>query len=113
MKFEIESQLVQNLFLKKALLRQGDPQHEKIRPLLLILSGAMRGTYGAGVTIALSQLGLYNVFDTVIGVSTGAGNAGYMLGGLKQSMIGASVYYRSWPKFRALYQFPICRRRLR
>lgn len=87
------SRLVQNLLLKNELLRNGDKKHKDIRTALLILSGANMGTYGAGATIALHLLGLADIFDVVIGVSTGAGIGGYYLAGEKQMFLGASIYY--------------------
>ena len=88
-----DSKLVQNLLLKKELLRNGDKKHEDIRTALLILSGANLGAYGAGATIALHLLGLADVFDVVVGVSTGAGIGGYYLAGEKQMFLGTSIYY--------------------
>lgn len=88
-----DSKLIKNLLLKNQLLRNGDRRHEELRTLLLILSGANRGVYGAGATIALHLLGLPDVFDVVVGVSTGAGIGGYYLAGEKQMFLGASIYY--------------------
>ena len=87
------SQVVKNLFLKRDLLRQGDPKHEQIRPALLICGGGMRGVYGAGVVMALHQLGLADCFDVVVGISTGAAIGGYFLAGEEQSQLGTSIYY--------------------
>jgi len=88
-----DSKLVQNLLLKNELLLNGDKKHEDIRTALLILSGANLGAYGAGATIALHLLGLADVFDAVVGVSTGAGIGGYYLAGEKQMFLGTSIYY--------------------
>lgn len=88
-----DSKLVQNLLLKNELLRNGDKKHKGIRTALLILSGANLGAYGAGSTIALHLLGLSDVFDVVVGVSTGAGIGGYYLAGEKQMFLGTSIYY--------------------
>ena len=71
-----DSELVQNLILKNKLLRNGDKKHEDISTVLLILSGANLGAYGAGAAIALHLLGLADVFDVVVGVSTGAAIGG-------------------------------------
>jgi predicted patatin/cPLA2 family phospholipase len=87
------SQLIKNLLLKKELLKKGEDKHKQIRTLLLILSGANRGAYGAGAAIALHLLGLGKVFDTVVGISTGAGIGGFFLAGKEQMILGASVYY--------------------
>jgi len=88
-----DSKLVQNLLLKNEFLRNGDKRHEDIRTVLLILSGANLGVYGAGVTIALHLLGLADTFDVVVGMSTGAGIGGYYLAGEKQMFLGGSIYY--------------------
>ena len=78
------------LFEKKRLLESGLP-HAHIRPLLFILGGAQRGVYGGGCVSALREAGLGDVFDTVIGVSTGAPTAAYFLSG--QPETGTSIYY--------------------
>ncbi len=88
-----DSKLVQNLLLKNQLLRNGDKKHEDIRTALLILCGANLGVYGNGATIALHLLGFSDVFDVVVGVSTGAGIGGYFLAGEKQALLSASIYY--------------------
>lgn len=88
-----DSKLVQNLLLKSELLRNGDKKHESIRTVLLILSGVNLGAYGAGATIALHLLGLGDVFDVVVGVSTGAAIGGYYLAGEEQMFLGTSIYY--------------------
>lgn len=98
MEFQIDNKLVENLCLKKLLLKEGNKRHENIRPLLLFLSGGMRGVSGAGVTFAFNILGLQDIFDVVAGVSTGAGNAAYFLGGLEQSYVGGQVYYDNLAK---------------
>lgn len=95
-----DSKLVQNLFLKSELLRNGDKRHEDIRAVLLILTGANLGAYGAGATIALHLLGLADVFDVVAGVSTGAGIGGYNLAGKRQMLLGASIYYTEFSSTR-------------
>ena len=101
------SQVVKNLLRKRDLLSQEDPTHKQIRSVLVICGGAMRGVYGAGAAVAFHDLGLSNVFDVVIGISTGAAIASYFLAGEKQTLIGASIYYdecldgfisfRRWP----------------
>src|SRR3989344_37330 len=88
-----DSKLIQNLLLKNQLLRNDDKKHEDIRTALLILSGANLGAYGNGATIALHLLGLSDIFDIVVGVSTGAGIGGYFLAGEKQAFLSASIYY--------------------
>lgn len=75
---------------KKRLLNAGE-SHEHIRPVLFIAGGVMRGVYGGGAVTALHELGYTNVFDHVIGVSTGAPTAAYFLGGNPRK--GTSIYY--------------------
>lgn len=68
--------------------------HEHIRPLLLILPGGMRGAAGAGSILALHQAGFANVFQAVVGISTGAPIGAYFLSGHAASVQGASLYYQ-------------------
>ena len=91
------AELVAHLRAKQALLKAHDPEHQKIRTLLLILGGGMRGVSGAGVVTALHALGLGDVFDTVVGVSAGAANAAYYLAGEEQVKLGTSIYYQDLP----------------
>ena len=65
--------------------------------VLYFCSGGMRGIFGAGFTEGLHACGLQNLFDIVIGVSTGAANGAYFLGGAKQATIGASIYSEDLP----------------
>ena len=85
--------IIQRLIQKRDLLMNGDDAHKKIRPLLIVCGGAMRGVYGAGSVAALHALGLADVFDTVIGISTGAGIAAYFLAGYEQTLLGTTIYY--------------------
>lgn len=82
--------MLRRLFEKQQLLAAGDPWHQTIRPLLIILWGTMRGVYGGGQVVALERFGLTHVFDTVVGVSTGTPIAAYFLAG--QARIGTSIY---------------------
>lgn len=108
MEFTRGSQLIQNLFLKRELLRTGNKEHEKIRPVLIILSGGMRGVSGAGSVIAFHLLGFGEVFDVVVGISTGAGIGAYFLGGLEQTLLGTSIYYRDLPpRFIKYFRRPV------
>ncbi len=92
--FEGDPELFQNLFRKRELLRLGDESHKDIRALLLILGGGSGGgALGAGAARALHDLDLVESFDTIVGVSTGAGIAAYTLAGKEQTDIGASTYY--------------------
>lgn len=67
--------------------------HEAIRLVLLFMSGGMRGVAGAGVAVALCDLGLHEAFDVVIGASAGAPDAAYLLNGPSRVRLGASIYY--------------------
>lgn len=77
------------------MLRKRDelPGHETIRLVLLFMSGGMRGIAGAGVAVALCDLGLHEVADVVIGGSAGAPDAAYLLNGPSRVRLGASIYY--------------------
>lgn len=93
MKTEKNSAFARRLRQKRALLETGDPRHKTIRTLLLISGGGMRGSYGAGVALALHHLGFADCFDTVIGVSAGAAIGGYFLTGKEQAALGTTIYY--------------------
>lgn len=85
--------LIQRILRKRALLRAHDDRHKDIRPVLVVLGGAMRGVYGAGFVQALHQLDLQDVFDVVVGISTGAAISSYFLAGEEQTRIGSSIYF--------------------
>lgn len=87
------SRLIENLLRKKALLEANDEAHKEIRPVLLILGGGMRGASGIGAVYALHLLGLQDVFDVVVGISTGAGISACFLSGEETSRLGAAIYY--------------------
>lgn len=88
-----DSRLIERLLLKRDLLAAGNPEHEQVRPVLLILGGGMRGASGIGAVYALHLLGLQNVFDVVVGISTGAGISACFLSGEETSRRGAAIYY--------------------
>lgn len=88
-----DSKLVERLFHKRDLLRAGDAVHEAIRPVLFILGGGMRGASGIGAAYALHLLGLEDVFDVVVGISTGAGIGACFLSGKETTRRGAAIYY--------------------
>lgn len=90
MEFEGSKDALANLIKKQRRLAVGDETHRQIRTLLIALWGTMRGVYGGGQVIALEQAGLTDMFDTVIGVSTGAPILAYFLAG--QSELGTSIY---------------------
>lgn len=90
--------MLRNALVARRLFDRRDGKIQNMRALLIICGGSMRGTYGAGVMVALHQLGLGQVFDTVIGNSTGAPTAGYFLAGMQQTRLGASIYYQDCPR---------------
>lgn len=100
--------VIERIWKKKVLLENRDPQHKTIRPLLLILGGGNLGVYGAAACYALQMLELGNVFDTVIGISTGAWVGGYYLAGREQIKIGTSIYYEDFasPNYITIKTFP-------
>lgn len=69
------------------------PGHESTRLVILFMSGGMRGVAGAGVAVALSDLGLGQTADVVIGASAGTANAAYFLAGGSNVRLGTSIYY--------------------
>lgn len=99
MELEEGSPLIQNLFQKRDLLSSGDDKHRDIRPVLIILDGGMRGIHGAGSGIALRLAGLCEVFDAIVGISTGAAIGAFYLGDLNQGINGASIYWEDLPSF--------------
>ncbi len=81
--------VVENLKEKK-----NNPENKEVRPLLLILGGGMKGPYSAGQVAGLNEVGMTaDVFDTVIGISAGAGTAAYYVAGPEQTLIGSSLFY--------------------
>ena len=92
------SMLIDRLYTKRNLLAKGSSEHKKIRPVLLILGGGMRGASGIGAVYALHLLGLQDVFDVVVGISTGAGISACFLSGAEVSRRGAAIYYEDLAK---------------
>ena len=93
MEIKANSRIIERLYRKRDLLLVGNKEHEQIRPVLLILGGGMRGASGIGAVYALHLLGLQDVFDVVIGISTGAGISACFLSGKEISRRGAAIYY--------------------
>src|SRR5258708_28062424 len=58
---------------------------QNTRLALVAGGGGVRGAFGAGVMIGLQRLGLDQVFDINVGVSAGAANIAYLLGGQTES----------------------------
>jgi len=81
MRFEGSPEVLRNLFRKKRLLDAGDVDHCRYRPLILACSGLMRGVYAGGQCRALDRFGLTKIFDTAVGISTGAPMLGFFLAG--------------------------------
>ena len=95
-RFDGDNTVFKKLFRKKLLLKQNNPQHKAIRPLLVVLPGTMRGVIGGGQVSALEAHGLSEVFDNALGISTGAPIISYFLS--KQTKLGTSIYYDELPK---------------
>lgn len=75
---------------KLRLVKSGDPSHSTSRLVVLACGGGLRGAFGGGVLVGLSQLGFKEVFDIAVGVSAGAANVAYFLSG--QTAVGMSIY---------------------
>ena len=84
--FEGDRSVIDAIKEKKRLMDAGK-EHGHIRPLLFIDGGLMKGSYGVGTGLALEELGYTNVFDIVVGVSSGALSAAYFVSGeMRQSV---------------------------
>ena len=75
--------------------KRDDPNSEgkEIRPLLLALGGGMAGSYGAGQVADLVHSGYMKTFKQAVGISAGACDVAYALGGKEQVLTGSSIYY--------------------
>lgn len=74
--------------------KKKNPESTEIRPLLLILGGGMKGPYSAGQVVGLNEAGITSeVFDTIVGISAGAGAAAYYTAGPEQTRVGTSLFY--------------------
>lgn len=58
---------------------------------LIIEGGAMRGIIAGGFLVAVHELGLKDIFETIYGTSAGAVGGAYFLSG--QAPYGAGIYY--------------------
>ncbi len=76
--FEGSHSVIDAIKEKKRLADNNRP-HDHIRPLLIIDGGLMKGAYGTGAAIALTELSLLNTFTGIVGVSAGAVIAAYTL----------------------------------
>ena len=90
--------MLDNQALVERLLRRRDGPVPGMRSMMIIGGGAMRGVYGAGIMLGLHQLGLTDVFDIVIGISTGAPTGAYYLCDPAKGRLGASIYYEECPR---------------
>lgn len=90
--FSGNKEVFERLLLKQKFLKENNPKHEKIRTVLLLPGGGQSGVIEAGGMVALEKLGLSEVFDYVVGVSTGAGVGYYYLA--KEAAIGTSIYFQ-------------------
>jgi len=91
MHYEGDFEVLEHLFKKQQLITANDSRHVNIRPVLLVLSGTMRGVYGGGQVSALENFGLNEVFDVAVGISTGAPTVAHFLAG--QAHLGTTTYY--------------------
>jgi predicted patatin/cPLA2 family phospholipase len=62
-----------------------------IKILLVVDGGLMKGAYSTGVGLALEEMGYTDVFDSVVGVSSGAPSAAYFVS--KNVSFGNSLIY--------------------
>ncbi|MCH7604733.1 patatin-like phospholipase family protein [Patescibacteria group bacterium] len=85
------SRIIANLIKKRAYLVNNDARHVHYKTALIINGGIMWGAYAAGALAGLEKLGMTNVFDHIIGVSSGAAAGAYFLS--KQTELGGSIYY--------------------
>ncbi len=86
------------IVIENLIKKRDDPEGEgkNIRPLLLIMGGGVKGVYGAGQVIALGRMGFREVFDNIVGISSGASDAAYFLsakeGDDTQTLSGTTIY---------------------
>ncbi|HVO86730.1 MAG TPA: patatin-like phospholipase family protein [Candidatus Binatia bacterium] len=70
-----------------------NPEGQKRKILLLVMGGGMKGPYSAGQVLGLNAIGMGEDFDTIVGISAGAGTAAYFTAGPEQTRLGASLFY--------------------
>ncbi len=91
--YNTENRLVlENLLSHKP----GDKDGLKIG--LVVQGGGMRGSFGGGVALELTRLGLNDHFDDIYASSSGCNTAAYMLSG--QTSLGVSIYEDDLSGFR-------------
>lgn len=87
------SQIIANLRKKRAYLINNDARHTHYKTALIINGGIMWGSYAGGVMTAFEKMEMGNVFDHIIGISSGAAAGAYFLA--NQSELGCSIYYEN------------------
>ena len=101
------SQIDRRLLHKADLISLGDDRHKRIRTLLFMPGGGMRGAGGAGFICGLHALGLDDAFDVVGGTSTGAALAANFLSGSETTRLTPSIYHTDLPgKLFRLFENP-------
>lgn len=83
--------IIHRLLLKRKLLKEGSPDHIKIKTALILGGGGMRAAFSAGVLMGFEKLGLSDVFDIVVGISVGSPMCAYFLS--RQKKFGHSVFF--------------------
>ncbi len=83
--------VLDSLIEKKRLLALADPRHERIRPMLVVQGGALRGVSAAGHSVAFENHGLTDAFDASFTASTGSPVESYRLSG--QVRLGRTIYW--------------------
>ena len=86
---EGDTSVIEAIKEKKQLIDEGK-DHEHIKPLLIIDGGLMKGAYGTGAVLAIDELGFTQALTSVVGISSGAIAASYLLSG---NTVGGSVMY--------------------
>ena len=76
--FEGDNAVIEAIKEKKRLRDAGAP-HAHIKPLLVFDGGLMKGAYGVGAGLALEESGHSSVFSNVVGISSGAPSAAYLV----------------------------------
>lgn len=88
--FEGDQSVIEAIKEKKRLKDAGAP-HAHIKPLLVIDGGLMKGAYGVGAGLALEESGYSTAFSNVVGISSGAPSAAYLVAG--EVYIGAGLVW--------------------
>lgn len=79
------------LFNRRELLKAGqDPARDGETVVFIFPSGVERNVFGAGFGLAMEDSGLNNTADHLVGLSSGAANAGFLAG--DQAHLGPDIY---------------------